>query len=264
MECDMSQEKLTLNDIAALIVQIEPTDLADLGRVRKALHIIAESSPVSVQKPITKAVKKIDQLTRRKSSDPSGLFADLGVFIEEAIDAMEKSAGAETPSPSSKPGSVSMVSPSTEVERSDALPPEADLTLVGDFIAESLDLIASIEAALLELESDPENSEAVNTAFRAVHTIKGTSAFFGLDSISAFSHRAASFFSRIRDKEIRCTGGYADLALRTADMLKDLIKIIQNALVGEPIVTPDGFDNLMALLAAPEAAGISEDIFAEP
>ncbi len=30
MECDMSDEKLTLNDIAALIVQIEPDDLADL------------------------------------------------------------------------------------------------------------------------------------------------------------------------------------------------------------------------------------------
>jgi two-component system chemotaxis sensor kinase CheA len=263
MECDMSQEKLTLNDIAALIVQIEPTDLTDLGRVRRALNIIAESSPASVQRPIVEAVRRIDELIGGKTPDPSGLFADIGVLIEEAIDTMEKSAGEETPSSSPKPGSVSMVRPSAEVERSNALPLEADPTLVGDFVTESLDLMASIEAALLELESDPENSEAVNTAFRAVHTIKGTSAFLGLDFISTFSHRAESFFSRIRDKEIRCTGGYADLALRSADMLKDLIKIIQNTLGGEPIVTPDGFDDLLALLAAPEAAGISEDIFDE-
>ncbi len=260
----MSQRKLTLNDIAALIVQIEPTDLSDLSRVRRALNIIAESSSSSVQKPITKAVKKIDQIARRKSSDPSGLLADIGVLIEKAIDAMEKSAGEETFFQSSEPGPVSMVRPSAEVKRSDALPPEADPTLVGEFIAESLDLIANIEAALLKLESNPENSEAVNTAFRAIHTIKGTSAFLALDSISAFTHRAESFFSRIRDKEIRCTGGYADLAFRSVDMLKDLIKIIQNALGGEPIVTPEGFDDLMALLAAPEAADISENIFDEP
>lgn len=259
----MSQEKLTLNDIAALIVQIEPTDLSDLDRVRKALNIIAESSPAYVQKPISEAVRRIEEMIERKNPDPSGLFTDIGVFIEEAIDAMEKSTGEETPFSSSKPGSVSMVRQSAEVERSSALPPEADPTLVGEFIIESLDLIANIEAALLELESNPENSEAVNTAFRAVHTIKGTSAFLGLDFISAFSHRAESFFSRIRDKEIRCIGGYADLAFRSADMLKDLIKIIQNALGGESIVTPDGFDDLLALLAAPEATGISEDIFDE-
>jgi two-component system chemotaxis sensor kinase CheA len=263
MKCDRSQGKLTLNDIAALVVQIESTDLADLGHVRRALRTIAKSSPAAVQRPIAEAVKKINQITRGKSSDPSGLVADIGVLVEKAIDAMENPAGKETSFSSPNPDEVSMVRPSAEVKRSDTLPPEADPTLVGDFIAESLDLIASIEAALLELESDPENSEAVNSAFRAVHTIKGTSAFLGLDFISAFSHRAESFFSRIRDKEIRCTGGYADLALRSADMLKDLIKIVQNALGGEPIVTPAGSDDLMALLAAPEAAGISEETFDE-
>ena len=262
-ECNMSQEKLTLNDIAALIVQIEPTDLADLIRVGKGLNRIAESSPPSVQKSIRQAVKKIGRITGGKTSDPSGLLASIGVLIEEAMDAMEQSTAEKTSDSNPRPDPVSTVGPSAEVKRSDALPPEADMTLVGDFIAESLDLIASIEAALLKLESEPGNSEAVNTAFRAIHTIKGTSAFLGLDSISAFTHRAESFFSRIRDKEIFCSGGYADLALRSVDMLKDLIKTTHNALGGEPIVEPDGLDDLMALLAAPEAAGISEDGFDE-
>ncbi|HEX9948959.1 MAG TPA: chemotaxis protein CheA, partial [Thermodesulfobacteriota bacterium] len=97
-------------------------------------------------------------------------------------------------------------------------------------------------------------------AFRAVHTIKGTSAFLGLDFISAFSHQAESFFSRIRDKEIRCIGGYADLAFRSADMLKDLIRIVQNSLGGEPMVTPKGLDHLMALLAKLEAGDVSAEV----
>ena len=120
-------------------------------------------------------------------------------------------------------------------------------------------MVASAEAALLELETDPENTEAVNTVFRAFHTIKGTSAFLGLDHISELAHGAESFLSRIRDKEIRCTGGYADLAFRSVDMLKDLIKVVQDALGGEPMVAPDGLDDLIALLAEPEAAGIFDE-----
>jgi two-component system chemotaxis sensor kinase CheA len=116
----------------------------------------------------------------------------------------------------------------------------------------------------LQLEPDPENAEALNTVFRAFHTIKGTSGFLGLDHISKLAHRAESFFSRFRDKEIRCIGGYADLAFRSVDMLKDLIRIAQDALRGVPMATPDGLNDLMVLLDQPEAAGISEAVCDEP
>jgi two-component system chemotaxis sensor kinase CheA len=256
----MSNGKITLHDIAAMMVQIEPTDLAELGRVRRALHMLAESSPTLAQRPISKAVKKIDQMTEGKVQDPSRLIADIGVFIEEAIDATERSGGEEASFSGSeaKPGTI--VRPSTEALRSNILPPEADLNLLEDFITESRDLIASAEAALLELETDPENIEAVNTIFRAFHTIKGTSAFLGLDHLSQLAHRAESFLTRIRDKEIRCTGGYADLAFRSVDMLKDLIKIVQDVLDGVPMVLPDGFNDLMAQLAEPGAAGKFDEV----
>ncbi len=259
MEPDMSQKTLTLDDIAALLVQIEPNDLADLAQVRRALNAIAESSPGTAQGPIVEAVKKIDQMTEGKVSDPSGLLADLGALIEKAIDAVEKSGGKEASFSSPGPEEALNTEPSAEAKQLNTLPPEADPTLLGDFITESQDLVASAEAALLELETEPENAETVNTVFRAFHTIKGTSAFLGLDQISELSHRAESFLSRIRDKEIRCTGGYADLAFRSVDMLKDLIRIVQNVLGGEPMVVPDGLDELLAQLVEPEAAGISDE-----
>lgn len=255
----MSNEKLTLNDIAALIVQIEPSDLADFARVQRALKVIADSSPASAQRPIAETVKKIDQMLEGKASDPSTLLNDIGNLIEEAIDATEKSGEEEVSFSSLEPKQVPIAGPTPEPGRSDVLPPEADRTLLGDFITESRDLIASAEAALLELETDPENTQAVNTVFRAFHTMKGTSAFLGLDRISELCHGAESFFTRIRDKEIRCTGGYADLAFRSVDMLKDLIEIVQDALGGEPIVAPDGLDDLMALLAEPEAESIFDE-----
>jgi two-component system chemotaxis sensor kinase CheA len=203
-------------------------------------------------------------MTEGKTSDPSNLLADIGTFIEEAINATEKSGGDALPLSERAPEQVSTVGPGPEAERLNAPPPEIDPALLEEFITESRDIISSAEAALLQLEPDPENTEALNTVFRAFHTIKGTSGFLGLDHISKLAHRAESFFSRIREREIRCVGGYADLAFRSVDMLKDLIKIAQNTLRGVPMAAPDGLNDLMVLLDEPEAAGISEDVCDEP
>jgi len=256
----MSDGKLTLDDIAALIVQIEPTDLADLAQMRRGLNVIADSSPAPVQRSIAEAVKRIDQMTRGETSDPSGLLAEIGTFIEQAMNAEEKSGGEETLFSDPQSEQVPIVREIPQAGQSNALPPEADPALLEEFIAESRDLIAGAEAALLELETDSENAEAINIVFRAFHTVKGTSAFLGLDHISKLAHGAESFLSRIRDKEIRCVGSYADLAFRSVDMLKDLIKVAQDALGGKPVAAPDGLNDLMALLAEPEAAGIVEGI----
>ena len=72
---------------------------------------------------------------------------------------------------------------------------DADLTLLSDFIAESRELLENAEAALLGLELDPDNGEAVNTIFRAFHTIKGTSAFLALDYVTEFAHHAETVLS---------------------------------------------------------------------
>jgi two-component system chemotaxis sensor kinase CheA len=255
----MSDEKLTLHDIAALIVQIEPTDLADLDYVRRGLHVIAESSPTCVQSLITEVVTKIDRMRAEKSSDASGLLSEIGTLIEEAIDATENLRGEENFGSGDKAEQRPISRPSAEAGLSNALPAETDPDLLGEFITESRDLVASAEAALLKLETDPENAEAINTVFRAFHTIKGTSAFLGLDHISELAHGAESFLTRIRDKEIRFTGGYADLAFRSVDMLKDLTQIVQSALSGGPMIAPDGFDDLLALLAEPEEEGSPDE-----
>ncbi len=137
------------------------------------------------------------------------------------------------------------------------LPADADLSLLSDFVTECRDYIEQAEAALLALETDPEQLDAVNTVFRAFHTIKGTSGFLGIKTISGLAHRAESLLTRVRDREIVCTGGYADLALRSIDALKDLIEGVHAALGGEPLRTPEGYDDLLRVLADPEAAGVS-------
>ena len=50
------------------------------------------------------------------------------------------------------------------------------------FLDEAKDMLRQFEEALLTMEQDPGDAEAVNCAFRAAHTIKGTAGLFGFVS----------------------------------------------------------------------------------
>jgi len=133
------------------------------------------------------------------------------------------------------------------------LPADADISLIGEFITESNDNIAGAEAALLSLETQPEDMEAVNTCFRAFHTMKGTAGFIGIKPMAEFAHHAESLLSRIRDRKISYTPGYADLALRSIDMFKELIQSLQTVLGGETASKPSGYTELIHDLMNPES-----------
>jgi two-component system chemotaxis sensor kinase CheA len=139
------------------------------------------------------------------------------------------------------------------------MPADADAALLMEFITESRECLDKAEAALLCLESDPEDEEAVHTVFRAFHTIKGTSGFLGVAPISNLAHRAESLLGRVRDHEIRCTGRYADLALRAADMLKKLLDGLQAISGGAQATIPADYAGLLRVLEDPEAEGITDD-----
>lgn len=289
----------SLNDAAALLIQIEPGDDAEIARLAESLEALADdpSLPEIAREQIRKAA---DQAGRELvgASDDSGAeaaLAGIGNRIEAAMHAAEEAekiepgeAGTSDPE-TADPDSVSadespadIPAPITEPEPSPAasapagpsasppleasgaepetytLPDAADPELVGAFVTESAELIANAEEALLALEADPDDTDAVSIVFRAFHTIKGTSAFLELTLISDLAHRAESILSRVRDKEIRFEGGYPDLALRAVDILKALISAVQSALDGPPYTKPDGYDELHGILSDPEAAGISE------
>ena len=165
------------------------------------------------------AIEGIDELMNDPPDDADAALDEVGRFIGAAMTARDAEADA--------------VANSLAATADDKLPDDIDADLMGEFITECREYIEASESALLTLESDPDDMEAINTVFRAFHTMKGTSGFLGLNRIQELAHKAENLFSRVRDKEIRCSGGYADLALRSADMLKELIQIVQDALGGQ-------------------------------
>ena len=151
-----------------------------------------------------------------------------------------------------------------QFEGSATLPDDADLELLGEFITECLDHITAAEEALLGLESNPDDMDQIGVVFRAFHTIKGTSGFLGLDRIQRTAHLAENLLDRSRDGDIRITGGYADLALKSCDALRSMIEGLAGAQPGGEIPSPDHLNELLRWLFAPEACGFGEDSTSEP
>lgn len=249
---------LSLDDVAALLIQLEPNDPSGLSRLLEILKRFAadESFSETSRENIVHAVQKIERILEGGVSDPSLTVDEVGKLIENAMIAMEENGRGEEIKSISKQDDK----PVAESLKTDYMPEDVDLELLNEFITEGKELVVNAEEALLSLEIDPDDMDAVGTVFRAFHSIKGTSAFLELSLISEMGHHAESLLSRVRDREIRYSGGYADLALRALDMLKDLILSVEEALTGNSFSKPEGYDELLSLLADPEKAGISDEI----
>jgi len=65
------------------------------------------------------------------------------------------------------------------------------------FLEEGRDLSAKLEGALLALEADPGNGDALENALRLAHTLKGSSRMVGLVKVSGAAHRIEDELKRI-------------------------------------------------------------------
>ncbi len=92
------------------------------------------------------------------------------------------------------------------------------------FFTESRELLEQMEAALLQLERDPEDAEVINAIFRAAHTIKGSAGIFGLDHIVQFTHVAESVLDNVRAGKTSIDHALSGLLLRSGDHLREMIE----------------------------------------
>ena len=83
---------------------------------------------------------------------------------------------------------------------------EEDLEFLEEFITEWNDHLEQSETALLALEENPSDMEALNSIFRAFHSIKGGAGFVNLTTLQKFAHRAENLLDRARNEEIKITG----------------------------------------------------------
>ena len=95
------------------------------------------------------------------------------------------------------------------------------------FFEESFEGLDVMEAELLNLQPGTEDSETINTIFRAAHSIKGGSGTFGFTSVTNFTHVLETLLDQIRDGRRQLTAEHVNLLLQSVDCLRGLLSALQ-------------------------------------
>ena len=102
--------------------------------------------------------------------------------------------------------------------------------LLGEFQVEALDHLQQIEAALLVLDSQPDDRDALNGLFRSFHTIKGVAGFLHLHPMHRLAHEVESLLDLARTGRLRLRPAIVTEILRSRDAIQELVGQITLAL----------------------------------
>ncbi|WP_045222621.1 chemotaxis protein CheA [Desulfonatronum thioautotrophicum] len=98
------------------------------------------------------------------------------------------------------------------------------------FIEECREMLAELESALLELEDEPDNIDGIHRIFRALHTIKGSSAMLGLEDIRELTNDLETLYDRIRAGKTPCSQAIITLSFRYKDLVHDYLRAPEQGL----------------------------------
>jgi two-component system chemotaxis sensor kinase CheA len=91
------------------------------------------------------------------------------------------------------------------------------------FRQEARELLEQLEQALLDLGGSSDDRDLVDSAFRALHTIKGSGAMFGFDEVASFVHEFETAFDRVRKGAVAISPPLVQVALAAKDHIARLI-----------------------------------------
>jgi len=100
------------------------------------------------------------------------------------------------------------------------------------FLEEATEHLAEMSRALLTLEKNPDDGEAIDLVFRMAHSIKGMAGSLGYDSITEIAHKLEDRMDAYRAVgQIEVVEGIAML-FRGLDGLERMIDVVRES--GEP------------------------------
>jgi two-component system chemotaxis sensor kinase CheA len=117
------------------------------------------------------------------------------------------------------------------------------------FVEEAAENFAEMGRALLALEKNPGDAEAIDTVFRMAHSVKGMAASLDYTSVSELAHRLEDRMHAVRDRGRVLPGEESGLLFRGLEALEAMLEAVKSG-----ATPPPGDPALLAALRAPVAA----------
>jgi two-component system chemotaxis sensor kinase CheA len=127
------------------------------------------------------------------------------------------------------------------------------------FLEEATEHLAEMSRALLTLEKDPSDGEAIDLVFRMAHSIKGMAGSLAYDSITEIAHKLEDRMDGYRASgQVDVVEGIAIL-FRGLDGLERMVDVVRNT--GEP---PPPDSELANALSPDAESAAAPDAMEEP
>ncbi|AKU07312.1 chemotaxis protein CheA [Haloferax gibbonsii] len=126
-----------------------------------------------------------------------------------------------------------------------------DEELYQAFITESEESITQLNNSLLSLESNPDDTEAIDDIFRQAHTLKGNFGAMGFDNAATVAHAVEDLLDEIRHERLDVTAERMDLVFDGMDLIVEILHDIEEN--GESTIDPT--DTVEEVRAAVEDGG---------
>lgn len=131
------------------------------------------------------------------------------------------------------------------------------------FLSESQEHLQAMNQHLLALEQRPDDEEAVNSVFRAAHTLKGMASTMGYEQMAGLAHALEDLLDASRQRRLLPSPAWFDLAFGAADALQALL----NDIAGDQPPTVDvesWVERLRSFLARGQTQGAGPEAPAAP
>ncbi len=123
--------------------------------------------------------------------------------------------------------------------------------IIKEFLVESFENLDKLDQDLVALEGQPGNKDILNRIFRIIHTIKGTSGFFGFGKLESIAHLGENLLDGLRSDKIAPSGEITTVLLKTVDAVREILTSVQNTKAEGGVV----YDDLIASLKEFTTAG---------
>lgn len=111
-----------------------------------------------------------------------------------------------------------------------------------EFLVESYDNLEQLERDLMSLERNSGASEIINSAFRNIHTIKGTAGFLGFSKLEKVTHVAENLLGSIRSGKTELDSEISGGLFKMIDAVRSILSNIERQ-------SNEGEENIDTLVA---------------
>lgn len=101
---------------------------------------------------------------------------------------------------------------------------QMDPEIFREYLAEVFESLEGLDEKYIHLEKNPQDLQIIDSIFRPVHSIKGSSAFFGLNHVKNFAHKLENLLDDLRKGKKKVTQVVIDNLLKGTDYLREIFQ----------------------------------------